>query len=383
VNGTFGETTIIHGGKQSMPLAYDNTKAPISETVLTFSPAQNWTANGIKSLSLWFQGVASNGGQLYVKINSTKIAYDGDPADLTRASWTVWNLDLSKAGNLSKVTSLTIGVEGTGVKGTLYFDDICLYSKTPEFMLRTAMGHIERGETVMSLAACSYMLRPLVQVLRKEAIPFHNPYRRNNGFWNPIRTGVRGAAANRILALLVASSDFGEGHRPWTQADLGLWGEWLVGKGMLRHGAKKKLMSIDATEYVTMERLDELFEPGALEQLVEACSGDCGTLLRWWRRNLGTEFRARTEFPAAVAAKRGPQALVDKPLVTVGTIHSVKGGEADAVFLYPDISQAGDMQYQTKGAPRDGVIRQFYVGITRARQALYICQPESRQAVTI
>jgi hypothetical protein len=134
-NGTFGETTIIHGGKQSMPLRYDNTKAPnYSEAVRTFGSPQNWTASGIKSLSLWFQGVAGNSGQLYVKINGTKVAYDGDAADLARTAWRVWNIDLSKAGNVSSVRSLTIGVEGAGAQGTLYLDDIRLYPKVPEYI---------------------------------------------------------------------------------------------------------------------------------------------------------------------------------------------------------------------------------------------------------
>jgi hypothetical protein len=135
VNGTFGETTIVHGGKQSMPLFFDNTKGPgISEAVLTFDTAQNWTVSGIKSLSLWFQGVAGNGGQLYVKINNTKVPYSGSAGDLAKTSWMPWNIDLSTAGaNLSKVTSLTIGIEGTGAKGTLYIDDIRLYPKAPGF----------------------------------------------------------------------------------------------------------------------------------------------------------------------------------------------------------------------------------------------------------
>ncbi len=58
-SGTFGETTIIHGGKQSMPLAYDNTKAPnFSETERTFSPAQDWTGNGAENLVVYFRGSA-------------------------------------------------------------------------------------------------------------------------------------------------------------------------------------------------------------------------------------------------------------------------------------------------------------------------------------
>ena len=80
------------------------------------------------------------------------------------------------------------------------------------------------------------------------------------------------------------------------------------------------------------------------------------------------------------AAAGGPAALEETPKVIVGTIHSVKGGEADAVFLFPDLSQAGDAAYQRVGPARDAVIRLFYVGVTRARQALYLCQRESAMA---
>ena len=81
----FAEKTIIHGGEQSMPLVYDNAAFAFSEATRTFDTPQNWAARGIRTLSVYFSGVSGNGGQLYVKINSTKVAYDGDPADL-RAS---------------------------------------------------------------------------------------------------------------------------------------------------------------------------------------------------------------------------------------------------------------------------------------------------------
>jgi DNA helicase II / ATP-dependent DNA helicase PcrA len=75
--------------------------------------------------------------------------------------------------------------------------------------------------------------------------------------------------------------------------------------------------------------------------------------------------------------------LIETPKVIVGTIHSVKGGEADVVYLFPDLSQAGDAHYQRFGPPRDSLIRLFYVGATRARETLYICQRESARAVSI
>jgi hypothetical protein len=132
----FAERTIIHGDKQAMPLNYANTGAiTVSEAVRTFEAPQNWTANGIKSLSLWFQGAAGNGGQLYLKINNTKVPYNGGAGDIAKLAWIPWNIDLSTVGgNLSNVTKLTIGVEGAGAQGIVYVDDIRLYPKTPEFI---------------------------------------------------------------------------------------------------------------------------------------------------------------------------------------------------------------------------------------------------------
>jgi hypothetical protein len=99
----------------------------------------------------------------------------------------------------------------------------------------------------MFLASCSYMLRPLTAVLRKHGVPFHNPYRKSNGAWNPVRPGKTGSTANRVLSLLVAHPDFGGEHRPWTHGDLAQWAELLESKGVLRHGAKKRLGSFDVT----------------------------------------------------------------------------------------------------------------------------------------
>jgi len=88
------------------------------------------------------------------------------------------------------------------------------------------------------------MLQPVVAALRKRGMPFHNPYRKSNGFWNPLRIGKKDSTASRILALLVAHPDFGDGHRSWTYGDIALWADWLVSQGVLNHGMKEKLRPI-------------------------------------------------------------------------------------------------------------------------------------------
>jgi len=126
----FAEQNIVHGGKQSMALHYDNTGgAAYSEAERTFAAPQNWTEHGIKTLSLWFSGAADNvAGQMYVKVNGSKVTYDGDASNLTHEVWQAWNIELALFGvNLQSVTKLSIGIDGNGVSGTLYFDDIRLY----------------------------------------------------------------------------------------------------------------------------------------------------------------------------------------------------------------------------------------------------------------
>jgi len=53
----YAEVTNFHWGRQSMPVDYNNTKSPYySEVDRTFAPTQDWTAYGVKALSLWLRG---------------------------------------------------------------------------------------------------------------------------------------------------------------------------------------------------------------------------------------------------------------------------------------------------------------------------------------
>ena len=116
-----------------------------------------------------------------------------------------------------------------------------------------------------------------------------------------------------------------------------------------------------------MERLDEIFEPAAFDSLTAA----------WWQTRVALDLADRVKYPADIAAKRGPQGLLHTPRVVVGTIHSVKGGQADVVYLFPDLSQAADAQYGRGGVDRDSVVRLFYVGATRAYEQLHVCQRDA------
>ena len=136
--GTFGETTIVHGGRQSMPMTYDNSKAPFySETVQTFAPVQDWTAYGVDTLTVFWRGNAANGAdKLYVTVEDSagkQATVTNADADAKVAAWVEWKIPLSSLTgvNLAKVKKLYVGVgnrkaPAMGGTGTVYVDDIRL-----------------------------------------------------------------------------------------------------------------------------------------------------------------------------------------------------------------------------------------------------------------
>jgi hypothetical protein len=139
--GNIMETTTVYGGRQSMPLYYDNGAAPrISEAELTLDPAKavtDWTKYGITTLVLFFRGDPNNSAApVYVKINGTKVLYNNGAASTTTAVWRQWNIDLaSVAGlDLKNVKTLALGIgDGTSSgTGTMLFDEIRLYATPPQ-----------------------------------------------------------------------------------------------------------------------------------------------------------------------------------------------------------------------------------------------------------
>ncbi|MHC4229210.1 MAG: LamG-like jellyroll fold domain-containing protein, partial [Planctomycetota bacterium] len=125
------ETSIVHDGKQAVPLFYDNTTATYSEVtanVADLRVGHDWSKSGVKTLSLWFYGDPNNvAGQMYAKINGVELTYDSDADNLKRVGWQPWSADLAPLGaDLANVMNLAIGFRGGG-SGVVYFDDIRLY----------------------------------------------------------------------------------------------------------------------------------------------------------------------------------------------------------------------------------------------------------------
>jgi len=141
VEPPFAETTIVHGGGQSMPLYYDNNFM-YSEATMTLVWPRDWTEEGVGVLSLWFYGDAANAAErMYVALNGIATVYHGNPDAALIDTWTEWRIDLQEFAaqgvNLANVNTISIGFGNknnlqAGGSGLVFFDDIRLYRPAPE-----------------------------------------------------------------------------------------------------------------------------------------------------------------------------------------------------------------------------------------------------------
>lgn len=215
---------------------------------------------------------------------------------------------------------------------------------------------IEQDERdAMVLAPCAYMLQPVIAELRSRGIPFANKYRRSAGNWNPLASvthrGGGGDTRKSTARMIAAFVDDGEPA------------EWLPlvrANTFLLRSAKKMI--------------EEGGEP--VEGLLRPEHRDAFAArdLRWLQGRMLAEYARAAEYAVEVIQRNGTAVLKQEPRVTIGTFHSVKGGESRRVFLFPDLSFAGSAERYASTAGADAAIRLGYVGLTRASEDLVLCE---------
>jgi DNA helicase-2/ATP-dependent DNA helicase PcrA len=259
----------------------------------------------------------------------------------------------------------------------------------PQRVIDDAQRFIADGKSVMFMCTCSYMLHNTVKELRSRGVPFHNPYRVSRGDWNPLSSrGVSGVA--RMLSFVKASPRYaGESATAWTWGDVSRWAHWLK-KGTLVHGAKAKLErygkertgeTADITELSGLFNVpDEMFSVDEHDAFLD---GLLTARLEWWGKLIPDERDKQLAFAVKVLKAGGITALETEPSAIVTTIHAAKGGEADIVYVFPDLSPQAHAEWMGGGDGREGIRRAFYVAATRAREQLIICQPATSLAVRL
>lgn len=264
--------------------------------------------------------------------------------------------------------------DGSPVEGTAYKVD--LNYSSPELVGRIEKDLAE-GHSVMVITTCAYMLSPLMEHLRREGIPYGNRFRPTDRAWNPLGAvdpdAVGMSTAERIYRYMILDEEV-PGSRQWTAEDIQAWLPLIKADGAgLRRGAKAAAGRLPEGT-VPWESVAGLFV--SEQQLDRAVLPD----LEWLAGHVLPSKVGSTSYPIQVARRRGAEALAGPPQVTIGTIHSVKGGAADIVYVAPDVSAAGMSHAQTPGG-RDELIRLFYVAMTRARMGLRVLSPHSGNAI--
>lgn len=240
-----------------------------------------------------------------------------------------------------------------------------------EFLAATEGELNSRGEpkTYLILASCKYMLRPVMHALRAAGIPFHNPWATDSGEWNPLRRSRKTVSSAERLAAYLALDD-----APWTGADVQRWASVVKATGVFKRGAAARIAGLPGRELTFAEVADLFDSQEELEAAVEPS-------LEWFESRLKPPAKVPMAFPIAVTRRSGLGALTETPRVIVSTVHSSKGGEADRVLLFPDLSTPGAREWQANGPGHDGIVRLFYVGMTRARDDLIVGAKSTRNGI--
>jgi len=274
--------------------------------------------------------------------------------------------------------------------------------KAPEAAVKQAVQYLAAGKSVMFQVACGYMLPPLIKILRQRGIPFANPWRVKHGGWNPLRMASEGTTTMRSRLINFLRPDaglFGQDARRWTYEELDSWASIIKAAKTIKRGCKLAISQAASNEpdrLVSARAMDQWFEPdaaGCLQRAFESrdpelCEGQTGrvslqSLIQWWSDRLLKGKVGSIDYLTSILTTYGADTLTAPPKLYVGTIHSFKGGEADCCFVFPDLSPAGWIEWSQPGRRRDGVVRLMYVGMTRARETLILCEQASTAAVDL
>jgi len=133
------ELAIVHGGKQALPLDYNNVKSPwYSEVEREWAAPQDWAGAGAGGLVLYFRGRMANSlAPLYAALEDgtgkRAVVLHANPSAVQAYAWTEWQIPLSDFTGVdpAQVKKLCLGAGNPnaptpGGSGRIYLDDIRL-----------------------------------------------------------------------------------------------------------------------------------------------------------------------------------------------------------------------------------------------------------------
>ncbi|UZX16537.1 ATP-dependent helicase [Thermus sp. PS18] len=222
----------------------------------------------------------------------------------------------------------------------------------PYHAVADALERVTRGESVLFLATAKYLLEELKEELLLRGEPYANPYAPHRHSFNLFPQGAK-SAWERARSFLFPNR---------IAADVKAWAKY-VRAGVFATPATKAREYLNA--FPDEEKLTDdhpiwnVFRPGHRERAVARD-------VSWLLDHL-VGRAPKTMRQCLLVALRNPQAVLQgRARVWLGTIHSVKGGEADWVYVWPGYTRKAAREHP------DQLHRLFYVAATRARKGLVL-----------
>jgi len=249
---SYTEETIVHGGGQSMPIAYDNNKqgySKYSEVEYTLTGQRDWTEEGVTELSLWFRGNPASVGS-FVEGPADTYTMTGSGAD-------IWNVNgveadefhfaykmLTGAGSIiARVESVenTNGWAKAGVmiRESLDPDSAHAFACVTPANGVAAQGRPDTGAASFNTAQGGITAPYWVKLERSVSGNFTVSHSANGSNWQPV-TGATSQnipmGSNVYIGLAVTSHDAaltcqvvfsnvtiaGTVSQPWADQDIGI-----------------------------------------------------------------------------------------------------------------------------------------------------------------
>jgi len=212
--------------------------------------------------------------------------------------------------------------------------------------------NLKMNGTHMILTRCQYQAREWVNYLVENNVPFYNPYRPSELSWNPFDQEI--AKAIKIYLKISATCISIDEIKQLVKF-------CIAGKCFSKRGTKSKIMSMpdgDTRMYYPKDLKNLGFNPDFIDME--------GDLVQYFNFGKGKSVSLLKH-----KLKTNPFDIERKPKVIVGTIHSVKGGEADHVWIDSRLSSNIRKAILYEDA-MDDEIRVAYVAVTRARESVGI-----------
>ncbi len=229
-----------------------------------------------------------------------------------------------------------------------------------EASVERALSQVDGSRSTLVLARCNYSLAKFSEVLESRRIPHAGINDKDD---------TKGLVAYNAYWKLQHGQDIG-GHE-W-KAAIELTPVKATGDAIFLRRGEKSAWSKGARDGVDFIAADELPELGgaspALMELIK--SGGWASLLdggkKWYD-----------------AAKRHGPATATKPNVRLSTIHGAKGMEAQDVILATETAARVELERELDPRCHDEECRLEYVGVTRAKERLIVCESDEPHAMEL